>query len=120
MARPVAEAARVRTFVGRVAARNGWQLNPDTEHLASVIEGLAANRDRHGYYLCPCREGAGTFSADHDITCPCPYAALDIAEHGHCYCGLFLSDRFGQSGAAVEPIPERRPAGPTGDGEDFL
>jgi ferredoxin-thioredoxin reductase catalytic chain len=35
------------------------------------------------------------------------YAGADIAEHGQCYCGLFLSP--GKDPKAVGSIPERRP-----------
>jgi ferredoxin-thioredoxin reductase catalytic chain len=103
--------AEVRLFAEKVAARHGWLLNRDRDHVTGVLEGLDANRERLGYYLCPCRDGAGERSADSDVICPCPYAVPDIAEHGHCYCGLFVSPSFDAAGRAVEPIPERRTAG---------
>jgi ferredoxin-thioredoxin reductase catalytic chain len=109
MAERPTDGAAARAFVDRIAVLHGWRLNADGGHVSSVVEGLAANRDRHGYYLCPCRDGAGTRELDRDITCPCPYADPDIAEHGHCYCGLFVSLRFEARGGTVEPIPERRP-----------
>ena len=98
----------VRAFAEQVAARRGWQLNPEPRHLAEVLAGLETNRQRYGYYLCPCRDGSGDRSQDADITCPCDYSGADVAEYGHCYCGLFLSRRFAAAGGTVQPIPERR------------
>jgi ferredoxin-thioredoxin reductase catalytic chain len=99
-----------RGFAERVASRRGWRLNADSAHVRSVLAGLDANRERYGYYLCPCRDGAGELCRDRDIICPCPYAVADVAEHGHCYCGLFVDASFEARGRVVEPIPERRPA----------
>lgn len=102
----------VRAFVERVAAQRGWRLNPDPQHLQDVFEGLMSNRRRYDYYLCPCRDGSGDRDSDADVICPCLYAQADLEEHGHCYCGLFLDPRFAASAGAVQPIPERRLAGP--------
>ncbi|MBN1834824.1 MAG: MarR family transcriptional regulator [Spirochaetales bacterium] len=105
---PDRSAPAARVFAEQVAARRGWQLNPDPRHLTEVLAGLEANRQRHGYYLCPCRDGTGDRNQDADITCPCEYSGADIAEFGHCYCGLFVSSRFAAGGGTVQPIPERR------------
>ena len=97
------------TFVGRVARQSGWQLNPNAEELGSVVAGLDGNHERYGYYLCPCREGAGIREKDQDVICPCRYCVDDIEEYGHCFCGIFVSPALVRSGAVFEPIPERRP-----------
>lgn len=101
---------RAREFALKVAGHRGWRLNPDAEHAEGVMAGLDANRERLGYYLCPCREGAGDRGRDADISCPCEYADADLEEYGHCYCGLFVTDAFVTRGATVESIPERRSA----------
>lgn len=99
---------KTRDFVTRAAGRHGWVVNPDKEHLADVIEGLSVNFSRFSYYLCPCRDGSGDRKADADIICPCTYARADCEEYGHCYCGLFFTPEYAQSGNPAEPIPERR------------
>ncbi|MBN2553586.1 MAG: MarR family transcriptional regulator [Spirochaetales bacterium] len=101
-------APEVRVHAEQIAARRGWLLNPEPRHLAGVLAGLEANRKRHGYYLCPCRDGSGERGQDADIICPCDYSGADVSEFGHCYCGLFVSRRFADGGRSVQPIPERR------------
>jgi len=98
-----------RDFAARAAEKQGWKLNPDFEHVSDVVEGLATNFSRFGYYLCPCRDGGIERRIDADITCPCDYANADINDYGHCYCGLFVSPDFAVTGKKAEPIPERRP-----------
>jgi len=100
---------RVREFVFRVARHQGWEVIGDEPFLADLVEGLKENYNRYGYFLCPCRDGTGDRDKDRDILCPCVYAAEDIAEYGHCFCGLFLSRAFAESGSFPNQIPERRP-----------
>lgn len=96
------------TFVRKTADYKGWKLTPDEQFLRSLVEGLHKNRDRYGYYLCPCRESEGSRQADRDIVCPCDYAQPDIDEFGHCYCALYLSEDFVKSNKTPSSIPERR------------
>lgn len=94
-----------------VAEHQGWALNADDAFLDDLADGLARNYNAYGYYLCPCRDGDADREADRDIICPCDYARPDIGEHGHCFCGLFLSREFARRGATPHPIPERRAGG---------
>lgn len=96
-------------FVENAARHYGWVANPDRTFVEALAEGLTVNANRHGYYLCPCRDGDGDRKADADIVCPCVYARDDIPEYGHCFCGLFLSNEHAAAGKDVESIPERRP-----------
>lgn len=97
-----------RQFITAVARHQGWQVNPDDEFVRDVADGLARNYNAYGYYLCPCRDGDGDRASDADIICPCTYARPDMAEFGHCFCGLFLSEAFAAKGQAPAQIPERR------------
>lgn len=99
----------VRRFVTQVASYQGWGLNRDESFLADLIEGLKTNYNRYGYYLCPCRDGAGERPHDRDIICPCDYNVPDQKEYGHCYCALFFDPEFLAAGREPRPIPERRP-----------
>lgn len=97
------------TFIHKAAERNGWVANPDTDFTGTLAAGLTTNVNRHGYYLCPCRDADGERSADRDIICPCVYAKPDVEEYGQCFCGLFLSPEKAESDAPIAQIPERRP-----------
>lgn len=98
-----------RRFISMAADHQGWKVNPDTDLTEMLAEGLTINENRYGYFSCPCRDAEGEREKDKDIICPCAYAPEDIAEYGHCYCGLYLSRERFESGKAPEPIPERRP-----------
>jgi len=99
-------------FIQAVAHHNGWETHNDPEFVDDLADGLAKNYNRYGYFLCPCRDGDGERSEDADIICPCVYAKPDQKEYGHCYCGLFLTREFAQSGKEPSSIPERRPYKP--------
>ncbi len=98
-----------RKFVEMVAKKNGWKLNPDAEFVDSLIEGLTINYNRYGYFSCPCRDADGIKEKDKDIICPCDYCRPDQKEFGHCYCGLYLTQEFYNTGKEPQGIPERRP-----------
>jgi len=99
----------VELFVSMVAKKQNWKLNSDREHLEIIISGLMKNFNRFGYYSCPCRDADGIKEKDRDIICPCEYCRPDQQEYGHCYCGLYLTREFFDSGKEPQSIPERRP-----------
>ncbi len=96
-------------FIYQVADFQGWKVNLDREFVEALATGLRINYNRYGYFLCPCRDGDGVRSTDEDIICPCTYNEPDQAEYGHCFCGLFLSKQFYETGKEPDQIPERRP-----------
>lgn len=98
-----------KRFVAMVAEHQGWELNRDPAFLDTLVEGLTANFNRYGYYLCPCRDTAGSREKDKDVVCPCAYCRPDQEEYGHCFCALFLTREFHASGKEPSGIPERRP-----------
>ena len=77
-----------RNFVTMAARHQGWELNRDEEFVGFLVEGLATNYNRYGYFLCPCRDTAGSRERDKDVICPCAYCRDDQRDYGHCYCGL--------------------------------
>jgi ferredoxin-thioredoxin reductase catalytic subunit len=95
-------------FASMVASKQGWSVNPDADFAESLEEGLTTNWNRYGYYLCPCRDSDGSREADADLICPCRYSWKDVEEFGHCYCALYLSASFAESGATPEGIKDRR------------
>ncbi len=100
--------ADVTLFISMVAEKNNWKLNKDKEHLEIITEGLMKNYNRYGYFSCPCRDADGLREIDKDIVCPCDYCVPDQKEFGHCYCGLYLTEEFFNSGGEPKSIPERR------------
>ena len=109
MARKEKTQADALRFIYQVADYQGWKVNADEQFVKDLATGLTVNYNRYGYFLCPCRDGDGQRSADDDIVCPCKYNEPDQEEYGHCFCGLFLSERFFATGNEPETIPERRP-----------
>lgn len=101
---------QTQRFIDNVARVRGWTVNPDAEFRTLLAEGLATNRERYGYYLCPCRDGEGDRQADRAIVCPCQYARPDIDEYGRCYCALFMTASCAAAGGPLEQIPERHSA----------
>jgi len=91
------------------AKSRGIHLTPDDKHLQSLLEGLKTNEERYGYPSCPCRMATGDFETDRDIICPCDYRDPDVAEHGCCYCSLYVDDETHEGKKQAHAIPERRP-----------
>ncbi|MEN6364975.1 MAG: ferredoxin-thioredoxin reductase catalytic domain-containing protein [Rectinema sp.] len=99
---------QTRTFTKMVAAKQGWVLNPDAAFYEILAEGLTTNWNRHGYFLCPCRDSDGSRETDRDSICPCLWSKDDIATQGHCFCALYLSPEFAASGKTPGSIKDRR------------
>jgi ferredoxin-thioredoxin reductase catalytic subunit len=88
----------------------GYHLNPDMEFTKALIAGLIKNENRYGYGSCPCRLATKNKDEDLDIICPCDYRDPDLAEHGVCYCALYVSEVVLKGEQNVSSIPERRPS----------
>ena len=99
---------KTERFAQMVAEKQGWVVNEDRDFVSVLIEGLTANYNRYGYYLCPCRDSEGSREADKSVICPCVFARSDIEKYGHCFCALYLSREFLASGKQPVSIPERR------------
>lgn len=87
----------------------GYFLNPDSEFLKNLLEGLKINEERYGYPSCPCRLASGKFEFDRDIICPCDYRDPDVLEYGCCYCALYVRKDVFEGKTPIVPVPERRP-----------
>lgn len=100
--------SNMELFARSVSSKQGWALNPDADLLSSILSGLSKNKERYGFFLCPCRDSWGDRVKDADIKCPCSYAKKDISDFNRCYCGLFV-----KKGSVAEdldiPVPDRRP-----------
>jgi ferredoxin-thioredoxin reductase catalytic chain len=92
----------------REAEAAGYQINPDTDFVKMLVEGLLINEQRYGYASCPCRIAAGVREEDLDIVCPCDYRDPDLSEYDACYCALYVTQAV-VKGKQAHSIPERRP-----------
>ncbi len=95
-------------FALRVAEKQGWAANPDQELLSDILKGLEVNKERYGFFLCPCRDSWGDKKKDQDITCPCSYCGEDILEFNRCFCGLFVKEGSRED-EIQDGVPDRRP-----------
>ena len=100
---------QVRARAEADARTAGCYLNPDNEFLDNLLEGIKANEERYGYPSCPCRLATGKYELDRDIICPCDYRDPDVAQHGACYCALFVRKDVFEGKNPLEPVAERRP-----------
>ena len=95
----------------KVQEPKGYYFNADKGFTMQLLESLLVNKGRLGYMACPCRLANGEFELDRDIVCPCTYREPDVVEYGACYCGLYVSKAFLESGEETPEVPERRPPG---------
>jgi len=100
---------KVRQRAESDAKTYGYYLHPDPQFLQDLLEGLKKNEERYGYPSCPCRLATGNLDLDRDIICPCDYRDPDVAEHGCCYCALYIRKDLYEGKTPINPIPERRP-----------
>lgn len=89
--------------------KRGYIFNKDRALIMDLLRGLLANRQRYGYFSCPCRLAAGEIDSDRDIVCPCSYREADVREFGSCYCGLYVSQEWNEGNVEHDYVPERRP-----------
>ncbi|MHA1268550.1 MAG: ferredoxin-thioredoxin reductase catalytic domain-containing protein [Candidatus Helarchaeota archaeon] len=79
-----------RETIEKVANKKGWKLNPDDEVVKSVIDGLNKNKEKYGFYYCPCRIVEGDKEKDKFKICPCKWSAEEVERDGHCHCMLYF------------------------------
>jgi ferredoxin-thioredoxin reductase catalytic subunit len=91
--------------VRRYAEESGFRLNPDAKKLELLLVAMARRKVRYGEFYCPCRVVTGDREKDRPNICPCEEHRREIAETGHCRCGLFF-----KPGEETKP-----PVGATGE-----
>ena len=94
-----------------IQAKKGYFFNPEGDIALDLLHQLLVTKARYGYMTCPCRLAAAEREKDQDIICPCTYREPDVVEYGACYCGLYVSKAFLESGEETPEVPERRPPG---------
>ncbi|HII71987.1 TPA: ferredoxin-thioredoxin reductase [Candidatus Woesearchaeota archaeon] len=75
----------------RFAEKNDFMLNPKTEMVDMLADGVMSNEKNFGYKFCPCRVRDGTKETDIGLLCPCNFKIHSTwASQGRCWCGLFV------------------------------
>jgi ferredoxin-thioredoxin reductase catalytic subunit len=85
--------ADFRRAIEVFAAPNQFKVNPDTERVDLLLEGMFSNEQNHGLRYCPCRLRSKDFEEDLKIVCPCNFLIHETyqgLEKGECWCGLFI------------------------------
>ncbi len=103
------EAQKLYERLKPLQEKKGYFFNEDIDLTMGLLEGLLTNKERYGFFCCPCRLASGDREQDHDICCPCDYREPDVAEFGSCYCSLYVSKEWNEEMIPHEYVPERRP-----------
>lgn len=86
--------ARAEKFVATYVEKGPYELYPEPEVVAKVVEGLAENLAAHGRMYCPCADVSDSKRKGSAMVCPCTPHVADIERQGHCDCALFASSAF--------------------------
>jgi len=84
---------KFREAIEVFAAQNEFRVNSDSERVNTLLDGLAANEEKHGLRYCPCRLISKDFAEDSKLVCPCNFLIHETykgIEQGECWCGLFV------------------------------
>ena len=76
--------------VKKIGIKKGWALNPDSEIVNTILDGLNNNFKKHGRYYCPCRVVTGDKEVDKKISCPCAFSDDEVEKDGRCHCQLYF------------------------------
>ena len=79
--------------IKRFTENNEFQVNPDTEKVKMLLDGVFNNEQNHSLKYCPCRLITKDFVEDLKLVCPCNFLIHETykdKEDGECWCGLFV------------------------------
>ncbi len=77
--------------IEKFTENNEFQVNPDSEKVKMLLDGVVNNEQNHGLKYCPCRLSSGDFEEDLKLVCPCNFLVHETyREKGECWCGLFV------------------------------
>jgi ferredoxin-thioredoxin reductase catalytic subunit len=77
----------------RFTEHNDFMLNPDKDHVDTIIAGVMQNEEKFSLKLCPCRMRDNTRQRDLELICPCNFKTHDTwkdEKKQYCWCGLFV------------------------------
>ena len=77
--------------IDKFVEKNEFQVNPDTDKVNMLLDGIFANEQNHGLKYCPCRLITKDLEEDLKLVCPCHFLIHNTyKEMGECWCGLFI------------------------------
>ena len=82
-----------RQAIEEFTESNEFQVNPNTEKVNILIDGVFSCEENHGMKYCPCRLIAKDFEEDIKLVCPCNFLIHETykdKKDGECWCGLFI------------------------------
>jgi ferredoxin-thioredoxin reductase catalytic chain len=82
-----------RAAIGRFAAGQEFEVNPDAEKVDMLLTGIFENQKNHGFKFCPCRLRTKDLAEDLKLVCPCNFTIHETYHgraDGECWCGLFV------------------------------
>lgn len=83
---------RFRAAIEQLSEKREFQVNPDNEKVAQLLEGVFNNEENHGLKYCPCRMIEKDLEKDLQLICPCNFLIHETykdKDDGECWCGLF-------------------------------
>lgn len=80
---------KIMNFVQKYSQKSGYHLNSNKEILELIIVGLTKQKEKYGFFYCPCKIVTGNIDVDKNIICPCKSHIEDIKKNGSCHCNLF-------------------------------
>ncbi|MGB3863036.1 MAG: ferredoxin-thioredoxin reductase catalytic domain-containing protein [Candidatus Aminicenantaceae bacterium] len=84
---------KFRQAIEEFTEKNEFQVNPNSEKVNMLIDGVFNCDENHGMKYCPCRLIAKDFEEDLKLVCPCNFLIHETykdKEDGECWCGLFV------------------------------
>jgi len=81
-----------RDAIERFTVGNVFQVNPDKNRVATLLEGIFNCEKNQGMKYCPCRLITKDFEEDLKLVCPCNFRIHETykdKDDGECWCGLF-------------------------------
>lgn len=84
----------IRIRLERWLENTPYRFNPNASTVDTIIRGLALRKLKYGKEYCPCRVVKEDEEENKGIVCPCIYHEKEIAQHGICFCGLFVGPDY--------------------------
>ena len=84
---------KFRQAIEEFAENNEFQVNPNSEKVNMLFDGIFSCERNHGMKYCPCRLIAKDFEEDLKLVCPCNFLIHETykdKKDGECWCGLFV------------------------------
>ena len=87
---------KFREAIEKFAEKREFKVNPDTERVDLLIEGIFNCEKNQGLKYCPCRMIEKDFQKDLQLICPCNFLVHETykgKDDGECWCGMFIKRR---------------------------